>query len=528
MKIGYFNPEHIPYLFGSLLLAILSFVSFVQNKDKLIYYSIWGAGILLGLFMAQLDNFLLLWDEQYHALVAKNMLTNPFKPMLYLNPVIDFDYRNWTSNHVWVHKQPLFLWLMAISIKLFGATSLAVRIPSIIMHAIVPLFIFRIGELILNKRVGYIAALLFLFNRFFLELMVGRYPTDHNDFAFLFFVSGSFWAWTEYTVSHEKKWIFLIGLFCGAAILVKWLVGLLIIFCWGCYILLTTYKNFKINNIVPMFQSLGIAIVVALPWQLYIMNRFHKEIVHENEFIRRHFFEALDGHTGNWTYHLNSLYEIYGNGELVPVILLISLLLFYKKTTFIYKTVFVGSVLLIYLFFSIASTKMIAFCTIVSPVLFISIGLLIDNVMTLINRKIPITLPYQTSISFIIISLICILQFEIKHIERSHTMKYPNDNHGRLIKLREMEMIDLLNKKLLGNNNVIFNTPPFSNIPIMFFTNCIAAYDRLPTVEEYRKLKKENLRIVVIENERLSTYLKTDSTVTNIRLPNPYKEYCVR
>ncbi len=35
------------------------------------------------------------WDERYHALVAKNMIEQPFKPMLYKNPVLPYDYKDW-------------------------------------------------------------------------------------------------------------------------------------------------------------------------------------------------------------------------------------------------------------------------------------------------------------------------------------------------------------------------------------------------------------------------------------------------
>jgi 4-amino-4-deoxy-L-arabinose transferase-like glycosyltransferase len=84
--------------------------------------------------MANLDHFLILWDEQYHALVAKNMLKNPFKPTLYPVELLDYDYRNWSANYIWLHKQPLFLWQIALSLKIFGTTELAVRLPSILLH----------------------------------------------------------------------------------------------------------------------------------------------------------------------------------------------------------------------------------------------------------------------------------------------------------------------------------------------------------------------------------------------------------
>lgn len=65
------------------------------------------------LFMITIDPFLHDWDERFHAIVAKNMITYPFKPMLFVNPVLPYDYRAWCCNHIWVHKQPLFLWQMA-------------------------------------------------------------------------------------------------------------------------------------------------------------------------------------------------------------------------------------------------------------------------------------------------------------------------------------------------------------------------------------------------------------------------------
>jgi len=46
-------------------------------------------------FAALLDPFLNLWDERFHALVAKNMINNPLKPMLYADPILAQDYSPW-------------------------------------------------------------------------------------------------------------------------------------------------------------------------------------------------------------------------------------------------------------------------------------------------------------------------------------------------------------------------------------------------------------------------------------------------
>src|SRR5437016_2816679 len=52
--------------------------------------------LLLNIFAIHLDPFLNSWDERFHALVAKNLSAHPFQPMLYANPVLPFDYKNWT------------------------------------------------------------------------------------------------------------------------------------------------------------------------------------------------------------------------------------------------------------------------------------------------------------------------------------------------------------------------------------------------------------------------------------------------
>ncbi|HXO30218.1 MAG TPA: hypothetical protein VOA80_22920, partial [Thermoanaerobaculia bacterium] len=69
-----------------------------------------AAGLVLRMY-AGCDLFLHTWDERYHALVAKHLVEHPLVPTLYDHPVLPYDYRDWRSNHVWLHKPPLALWL---------------------------------------------------------------------------------------------------------------------------------------------------------------------------------------------------------------------------------------------------------------------------------------------------------------------------------------------------------------------------------------------------------------------------------
>ena len=118
------------FLLAVILIFRLSFLRFKANQpSKSLFFLVFG-GTLLRLWCL-FDPFLHAWDERYHALVAKNLMANPFVPLLYKRPLLPYDYHNWSNNHVWLHKQPLSLWLMSFSLNLFGNTEGAVRIPSL-------------------------------------------------------------------------------------------------------------------------------------------------------------------------------------------------------------------------------------------------------------------------------------------------------------------------------------------------------------------------------------------------------------
>ena len=94
------------------------------------------------------------------------MVEDPFTPILRTQPVMPYNYQNWWDNHIWLHKQPVFLWQMALSIKIFGANEFAVRFPSALMGALLALIILRIGYILKKPMAGLSAALLFCFSFF--------------------------------------------------------------------------------------------------------------------------------------------------------------------------------------------------------------------------------------------------------------------------------------------------------------------------------------------------------------------------
>lgn len=459
---------------------------------------------MLGLFMVMLDPFLNLWDEQFHALVAKNMGSNPFKPILINQPLLAYDFKRWDSNCIWLHKQPFFLWQMALSIKIFGANEISARLPSLIMHSIIPYFIYRIGTISVHRQVGFYGALFFTVTFFPLELMNGGYSTDHNDLGFLFYVTASFWAWFEYRESGNKKWLIWIGAFAGIAVLIKWLVGLLVYASWGIVSIGDAKKNqWRLNCFYPLLKSFFITLVVFIPWQIYILIRFPVEAKHELAYNTRHFFEPIEGHDGDGLFHFNALYEIYGNSIWVPIVAIIGLIvLLFRSLKPEFRVVILSATILVYLFYTLAATKMTAFTVIVSPFLFLGLGALVYAI-----KQIPIHRFLTSFLQLLLIASFAYFLLDTTRIIERHSFKNP----VRAAELREMELIQVVKNKLGNEKFVVFNTKVSykGNIPVMFYTD-FPAYDFIPTNEQLDQVRKSGYKIAIVDFGDVPLELKTD------------------
>src|SRR5687768_11870528 len=119
---GSFTSLQYAWLAAGILLFIVAVVLFLKGKTGLSLIVLTVGGFVLRLLMTNTDPFIYDWDEQYHALVAKNLADHPGIPKLYSEPLLHPEEMRWDKNHIWLHKPPLFLWLIAMSIKIFGAT----------------------------------------------------------------------------------------------------------------------------------------------------------------------------------------------------------------------------------------------------------------------------------------------------------------------------------------------------------------------------------------------------------------------
>src|SRR3954464_6835379 len=111
----------------AIVAGFISSLLFVKGHEKAALMILFIGALFIRFFVAYLDPFLNPWDERFHALVARNMMDHPFSPMLVKDNLLWYDHTNWCGNHIWLHKQPLFLWQMALSMKIFGVSEFAIR-----------------------------------------------------------------------------------------------------------------------------------------------------------------------------------------------------------------------------------------------------------------------------------------------------------------------------------------------------------------------------------------------------------------
>lgn len=500
---SYFTDTQIYLLLFAGLFLLLAFIMHVKEKNILSVVFLGLTAICIFSFSALLDPFLNLWDERFHALVAKNMMNHPLMPTLYDDPVVDMAYDRWDRYYIWLHKQPLFLWQIMLSFKIFGLSEFSLRIPNIVMGTALVIATYRSGKLIVDRNVGFISSLLTISTVYIMELAAGRQELEHNDFSFLVYISLSIWAFIEYYYSKKKIWIYLIGLFSGMAILCKWVVGLLVYFGW--FVLRLMQKKIKLSENKDFLTALSITLIVALPWQILTFLWYPAEAMSAYKFNTSHFTVPLDGHDGSFWYHFDMFNTIYG--KLASFLIIPAFWILYKnnKDNNLLNSL-VSMVLVVYLFFSLAATKMPSFTIVVSMIVIIAFGTLLYYAIEFVNQYVKKDV-FKHIIFIVIITAIVMLRFDIGYIADKYTLKKDN-NHYTMMLTHNKEVFKSLE---LPSNTVLFNVKGRHYIEAMFYTG-VPAYNFMPSFEQYRKLKDKGriIAVFVKNDEKIPDFLKDD------------------
>jgi len=479
-------------IYGIITIAIATILYTLAYKNyKKDNYQICIAFIILGGLLLRvytsMDFYLHEWDERYHALVAKNLLQNPLKPMLYTNPLLGYDYKNWTANHIWVHKQPFSLYSMALSMLVFGKNTLALRIPSILLSTTSILASYKIGKILASKKVGVFAAFLFSINGLIIEMTAGRVSTDHIDVFFFSLITIAIYFLLR-SVEQKSKISLAIGsIITGLAILSKWLPALIALPVW--FIYAYHKQNFK-NLFKDLILFILIVLTVVTPWQLYIQNAFPIESAWEYEYNKRHIFEALESHGKPFYYHFDRMRIIFGEIIYLPLTWLVVSAFKQKPNKNLSKSIIAIWILIPYFFFSYATSKMQGYILFCSSAIFIMTGMFFYELESYKTK-------YIRSKNIILILLIALpIRYSIERIK-------PFSNRDRNPEwIKEMKQIDTEKT----NQAVVFNCK--FPIETMFHTNLIA-YESIPDIKKLKSIRSMGYEIYIDNYKEIKEEVST-------------------
>ena len=450
------------------------------------------------------DHFLHAWDERYHALVAKNMIEHPWRPVLYADPALPYDFRHWTANHVWLHKPPLALWLMALSMATFGANEMALRLPNLLHSTLAVALTFAIGRRLLGERAALLAATLHATNGYLLELAGGRTASDHVESLVVTLVAAG--AYLSIEDARRPRWILAIavGALTGLTFLTKSFVALLIPAIWiaaslqasafalgGAFVragaVLEAGKFAQADprrSLLPrLLIILFIAIAVVLPWELYVRAAFPHEAAWEEAYNWRHFIEILEGHRHPPLYYFQRMARAFGELVYIPVVWFLVRVIRGRLSQ--------GWPLLVwfaipYVIFSFAATKMPGYVAVAAPAVFLMIGAFIVSLLDLLPRLASRPALRVGAIALLVFLLALPLRTGLER------MKLFGDYDRDPVWAQQLRD---LGPRLEGHRYVLFGLK--HPIEAMFYTGA-TAYSHLPSEEDIQLLRERGLEPLIL------------------------------
>lgn len=501
-------------MIGLFIIAIFPFLLSVYLKAKSNEkYALWLLALgafILRLYVAHLDPFLNDWDERYHALVARNLMDNPLKPYL-KQPLLPHDYTDWGGNYIWVHKQPLFMWQMALSMKLFGVSEFAIRYPDVLMGTIMVFVIYQITVLLTeNKNTAYAAALFMALSNYQLDLISGHKGMDHDDVAFGFYVLLSFWAYARYIQKPSIGFAALIGIFAGCAILNKWLTGLLVFGSWGVNILIHIHKKETRTELGHLLLALICCTIIFLPWQLYILHTYPVEARYEYAYNERHISEALEGHHGNASYYLRNFDLYFGFGFPLVFLGLIAIFLnksYNRKLTTAITIAFIA----VFIFFTfIVHTKVDSYFFVVVPLGFILMAVSISWLSSKTKK--------EYIIQFILTSITAFFVLNCFQIFEAHSRA----DEGSEAHAFNTYIYKGLKKVIPAGTTVVINVKGGEDLACDFYNKGITSYGWCISESQLDTLLKRNQKIAYFQERYgygVPDYIKNNPVLYQIKIP---------
>jgi len=254
-------------------------------KNTYIYYI---SAFTLLFFLPFLGAFQLFdWDEVNFAECAREML-------------ISGDYSQVTINFTpfW-EKPPLFIWMQAASMKLFGINEFAARLPNVLAALFTFLFLFRAGKELKGTKMGVLWIICFagsiLPNLYFHSGII-------DPWFNLFIILAIYYAYKALRSKYNVHYLYS-GLFIGLAVLTKGPVGILLFMGIVGLFILFNYSKYKVTiKGIALFSFTFI--LVGGFWFFILLVQGKEHIIADFINYQIRLFQTKDaGHGGPFYYH---------------------------------------------------------------------------------------------------------------------------------------------------------------------------------------------------------------------------------
>ncbi len=165
-------------------------------------------------------------------------------------------------------KPPLFIWLSALSFKLFGLNEFAARLPALLVSLGIVGFSVRLA-LFQMGRFAAALVLMILPTTFILLVLSGTVMSDPVMLLSITMILSGFWiGWHSQDAPQARRWQFLFFIGCAVALLAKGLAALTLaglpvfIWCLPNRRLITLWQKF------PWVKGLLLTLLIAAPWYI--------------------------------------------------------------------------------------------------------------------------------------------------------------------------------------------------------------------------------------------------------------------
>jgi len=318
------------------------------------------------LFWDLSKNKLIDWDEAIYASVSKNIVLSG-----------DWLTLQWTLGTPWLEKPPLYMWISAGLMKMFGFGEFAARFPSALFGLLGVILVYTFAKYIFKSRLaGMVSGLMLITTAHYLYYA----RNGMLDVTVTFFIMLSLYFGYRFFEEKNYRSAIFSGIACGLAIMTKAIIGLLPL---PILLIYSLYLVFRIKyNRAVIIRGARIFLITAgaisVPWHLGMYFLHGEDFV--DTYLKQHILNrGLTNEQGKFK-------EFWWYLEVIKVsfrgwtLILIPALVFAIQKAFKGSKEYIFlliSTLVLFFFFSISNSKLIWYIIPIYPVLaLISSGLI--------------------------------------------------------------------------------------------------------------------------------------------------------